>query len=227
MWPHWLHEAVDAAVAALDARQVVQAQRKDLDGPPPAENVQALQDALDIELRASMRSISSSAFAVDAFYAAVQARSPAHPDREKWRTPRADGRRTSRQAIVFETLRYQLKIRPALAPEFRKRIDELFRYRSWAVHADAKFKPAVGRPDVERGVDWHYAAFRTENAVTVVGGTLQMLGALVDRFDEGSDEMREWQPYARETLDAVTSRYDADERFPRMQWRNGAAPGAG
>ena len=132
---------------------------------------------------------------------------------------RANGRRTSRHTIVFETLRYHLKIRPVAAPEHRRRIVDLFRFRGWAVHADSKFKPAVEREDVRRGVDWHYAAFRSENAVAAVGGTLQMLSSLVDVFQRGSDELRDWQLHVRAALDAVLERYDAEPRLPRLQWR--------
>lgn len=162
---------MDGAVAALDAQMAIAAEVEALNGPTPPPDEQGLQDLLDTEFRASMRTISAAAFAVDSFYASVQARSPDHPDREKWRKPRADGRRTSRHSIVFETLRYHLKIRPVAAPEFQGRISDLFRFRGWAVHADAKLREAIERPDLDRGVDWHYVAFRTENAIAVVGGT--------------------------------------------------------
>lgn len=226
MWSHWLHEAVDGAVAALDAQAAIAAEVEALAGPTPPADEQGLQDLLDAELRASMRTISAAAFAVDAFYASVQARSPDHPDRERWRTPRANGRRTSRHSIVFETLRYHLKIRPVAAREYRRRVSDLFRFRGWAVHADAKFRAAVERPDLERGVDWHYVAFRADNAIAVVGGTLQMFSALVDVFGRGSEEMRDWQPQAREALDAVIARYDAECRLPSLQWRHGEGPAA-
>jgi hypothetical protein len=226
MWPQWLREAVDAALAALDAHDALAAEVKALAGPTPPVDEQALQDLLDHELRASMRAVSAAAFAVDAFYAGVQARSPDHPHRERWRTPRTNGRRTSRHTIVFETLRYHLKIKPLAATEYRRRIADLFRFRGWAVHADAKFKPAIEREDVDRGVDWHYVAFRAHNAAAAVGGTLQMLSALVDVFDRGSAEMQDWQPHAREALDAVIARYDREGRLPRLQWRAEGPPAA-
>lgn len=121
---------------------------------------------------------------------------------------------------------YHLKVRPVAAPEYRRRIFDLFRLRSWAVHADAKFRPAIERPDLDRAVDWHYVAFRADNAVNAAGGTIQMLSALVDVFGRGSQELREWQPHAREALDAVIARYDAEVRLPRLQWRDGGASAA-
>ncbi|MDH2415811.1 hypothetical protein [Nocardioides sp. CER19] len=230
MWPHWLHEALDATVAALDANEAVVAESNALAlaeaAGSPVEDHQGLSDLLDVELRASMRAISAAAFAVDAFYASVQARSPDHPSRELWRTVKEDGSRTSRHAIVFETLRYHLKVRRRAASLFRPWIKELFDYRGWAVHASAKFRAVVHRVDVDRGVDWHYAAFRAENAVATMARVMAMLDSLITVLDRGSDEVRDWQPHARERLDEAITRYDAESRLPRIQWHGRAGTAA-
>lgn len=200
LWPHWLHEALDATVAA-------QAVHADLVAEAAAgtKTEGLMGRLLDLELRTCMRAISSAAFAVDAFYASVQARSPSHPHREKWR-----GRRTPRQAQVSETLRYHLKIRQPGAREVRDRIKNLFRFRGWAVHADADFAGAVHRDDLDVGVDWHHAAFRTENAVAVLASTLEMLDVLVLRMGRGSKELREYAPFARARLDDLLDLYEAE-----------------
>lgn len=177
---------------------------------PPAD-LTRLQDRLDAELRASMRAVCASGFAVDSFYASVAARSPKHPDHDKWRKPGPDGRKMSRVKQVFGTLHYDLKIRPQAAKRFRHWIGELFRFRGWAVHADAKFQAAVYREDLDRGVDWHYAAFRSANAVGAVLNTLTMLYSLVLVLDRGSDDLREWQPYALESVEAVMAYYEAQD----------------
>lgn len=231
MWPHWLHEALDATVAALDANGAVVEESEALaqaeaEGTP-VEDQQRLSDLLDVELRASMRAISAAAFALDAFYASVQARSPEHPDREKWREVREDGSRTSRHAIVFATLHHHLKVRNKAAALFRPWIKELFDYRGWAVHASARFRAVAHREDLDRGVDWHYAAFRADNAVATLSRVLAMLDSLVTVFDRGSDEVREWQPHARLRLDETIARYDAEHRLPRIQWHRGGRPKGG
>ncbi len=100
MWPYWLTESVDAAVTARRAAQEVEAAASDGDDARIAQ-------ALEAELRSSMRAVSSAAFAVDAFYATVEARSH-HPHRDTWRE-----KRTPRHAQVFETIRYNL---PSRAP---------------------------------------------------------------------------------------------------------------
>ncbi|MGZ4613518.1 MAG: hypothetical protein ACXV1K_10185 [Kineosporiaceae bacterium] len=218
-WSHWAREAVDATVAALAARAAVAEETAAVDaaedaaaaGGPPADYTR-FNELLDVELRASMRAVSASAFAVDSFYASVAARSPKHPDHDKWHTPRPDGRRASRVKQVFGTLHYHLKIRPQAAKNFRPQVAELFRFRGWAVHADATFKEAVHREDLDRAVDWHYAAFRTENAVGALVNTLSMLYSLVLVLDRGSDELREWKPFALESMEDVMAHYEAQDQ---------------
>jgi hypothetical protein len=203
MWPQWLHEALDATVAARDAHAQVTAE-----AASPTDEVR-LGDLLDLELRASMRAITSAAFAVDAFYASVRARSSEHPDRARWL---ASGRRRApRHVQVFATLHHALKIRRPGAGEVRRRIKELFKYRGWAVHADSAFRDPVLREDIDRGIDWHYAAFRAENAVSILGMTVQTLDVLVGLFERGTEELREWAPFARERLDEILDLYDAQE----------------
>lgn len=53
------------------------------------------------------------------------------------------------------------------------------------------------------------AAFRTDNALAVLHKTLQMLDVLIELFDRGSEELREWKPAARGFMDEVLDRYDA------------------
>ncbi|WP_169744264.1 hypothetical protein [Knoellia aerolata] len=210
LWPQWLHEALDATIAARVAYADLLAE---VAGQGEAGD--RLAELLDRELRACMRAISSSAFAVDAFYASVQARSPAHPDRAKWRAP--GRRRTPRQAQVSEALRYHLKLRQPGASEIRARIKQLFKFRGWAVHADATFRDAIHREDLDLGVGWHHAAFRTENAVATLGSTFQMLDVLVVRLERGCQELREYAPFARERLDDLLDLYDAEPGLPPLR----------
>lgn len=199
LWPQWLMEAIDAAAAMC-------ATHDDLVADVVSLSDQRIGDLLDMELRTAMRTITSSAFAVDAFYASVRSRSSEHPDRRRWLAP---GRRTPRHVQVFGTLHHALKIRRPGAGQMKDAIQELFKFRGWAVHADSAFQDPVLREDVDRGVDWHYAAFRTDNALAVLHKTLQMLDVLIELFDRGSDELREWKPAARGFMDEVLDRYDA------------------
>ena len=217
MWPHWLREALDATVLAQQAAQEI------ADEVGGKNDDAQLHELLDRELRATMRAISSAAFAVDSFYASVQARSPAHPHREKWRKGQ---RRTPRQAQVFETLRYHLKMRNPGAAEARQRIKQLFKFRGWAVHADSKFREPVTRPELDRGVDWHYAVFRAENAANALAMTIQMLDSMVALLDRGSGELAKMQPMARERIDEILDLYMAKPGLPAIRTTRDQSDGA-
>jgi hypothetical protein len=116
-WSFWLEDAVEAAVQANAAASELTVTR-----------VQGDEDEVTRvmvrELRATMRAITASAFATDAFYASVKARSPAHPHESSWRS-----KRTQRHVQVYETLRHHLRLRSPGDAEIRHRIHELFRTR--------------------------------------------------------------------------------------------------
>jgi hypothetical protein len=91
MWPFWLEEAIEAAAIASDVGRQIPAlveqleEALELDDKARAGAVEdALTAILSRELRASMRAMTSCAFAIDAFYAMVKARSPDHPQQMEW-----------------------------------------------------------------------------------------------------------------------------------------------
>ena len=95
MWPFWLEETIDAAIAAAAAADEIPSLYEQFEaGNATDEDFDPL---LFRELRATMRAITSSAFAIDAFYASVKARSPRHPDHDAW-----DKNRTARHTQVTE-----------------------------------------------------------------------------------------------------------------------------
>ena len=213
MWPQWLLEAVGAAQIARDSAAEVArlAALSDRDE-------EALDLALGSELRGSMRAITASAFAVDAFYASAKSRSPAHPNQDAWRA-----NRTPRYAQVFETLRYHLKLKPPGANQIRDRVEELFRFRDWAVHPGSRFREPVYRSDIDSGVDWHFAVFRGDNGVAAVAKTASMMDALVATLVRGPEELRQSYPAAKRALTAVLVSYD-DASLPPFD-RAAANPG--
>lgn len=207
MWPHWLFEAVGAAQSARDSAAEVARLAALVD-----RDEESLDLALGSELRGSMRAITASAFAVDAFYASVKSRSPAHPSQDAWRA-----NRTPRYAQVFETLRYHLKLKPPGANEIRDSVKELFRFRDWAVHPGSRFREPVFRPDIDSGVDWHFAVFRGDNGVAAVAKTASMMNALVATLPRGTEELRQSYPAARRAMTAVLESYDG-ACLPSFDW---------
>lgn len=196
LWPYWLMEAVEAAA---DAKGHV----TDLESTFAADSEDPrVNELLTLELRAAMRALSSAAFAIDSFYAAIKARSPEHPDQQKWHESR-----TSRPAQVFETLRYHLKLKNEGAKEIRSRITQVYKFRDWAVHAVSEFREPVHREDVDAGLDWHFSAFRAENAAQGVAMTVQMFDVLVAVLGRGSDELKDMQAGAKRAIDRVFDAY--------------------
>jgi hypothetical protein len=199
MWPQWLMEAVEAAQVARGAAAEIATLAS-----APDRNEEALDLALHAELRASMRTITASAFAIDAFYASVKARSPAHPHSLKWQA-----NRTPRHTQVYEMLRYNLKLRNPGAKEIRDRIKLVFTYRNWAVHPGSAFRDPIYREDIDAGVDWHFSAFRSHNALSGVAMTVSMMEALVECLHRGSAEVAGMHRAARDVLDGVLHAYEA------------------
>lgn len=211
MWPFWLEEAIDAAVLASGfAGQIptLVGQRDSAAHPNPIEH--EIDQLVLGEMKASMRAITSSAFAIDAFYASVKERSPEHPDAQKWRE-----KRTAREKQVTETFRYHLRITKADAvAEIKRRVSEIFRFRDWAVHPGAKFQQPEYRDDLNLAMDWHFVAFRRANAIGATALTVGLLDTLVAALDRGSDELKTMKQHARHKMDEILDACEALDEFP-------------
>jgi hypothetical protein len=220
MWPFWLEEAIEAAAIASDVGRQIPAlveqleEALELDDKARAGAVEdALTAILSRELRASMRAMTSCAFAIDAFYAMVKARSPDHPQQMEWTK-----NRTARKTQVSETFRHQLRIGNAQSRDsIRTRVSEIFQYRDWAVHPGLKYRDAEYRQDLNASMDWHFKAFRRENAVTATLWTVTLIDSLVALLDRGSPELVASKPYARRRMDEILAIYDAQEDFPPIE----------
>lgn len=205
MYRHWLLEAIEGAAAAREAAAAVSAAHCSSDDVEVARQ-------MDRELRASMRAIASAAFALDALYATVKSRSPAHPHEAVWKR-----KRTARTKQILETFRRCLGLRHAGAVALGDLLDEVFRFRGWAVHPGSQFAEPVHRADVDSGVDWHYIAFRAENAISAVAKVVQAIDALTVVMYRGSPDLREHKPAARSFLQEVRGAYEAAS-LPDIEW---------
>jgi hypothetical protein len=202
MWRHWLAEAVSAAIEAAD---IAPKHSPEL----LKSNSEEAGRIIIAELRASMRAMTSAAFAIDAFYASVKARSAEHPQQAVW-----DEKATPRNKQVASTLRHHLKItKNEQAKELSKRVQEMFRFRDWAVHPGSRFRKPEYREDVDAFVDWHFVAFRASNAVAGVGKTVELLDFLVAVLDRGSDELVKWKPGARRSMNQILDAYEASDKL--------------
>jgi len=211
MWPFWLEEAIDAAVLACNFAAEIPALVEQLESAEDPPSIERDIDRFVIsELKASMRAITASAFAIDALYTSIKERSPKHPDQDKWTQ-----KRTARHKQVTETFRYHLRIKKAASVEqMKRRVSEVFRFRDWAVHPGAKFRQPEYRDDLNVALDWHYVAFRRENAVGATALTVSLLDSLVEALNRGSDELATMKQYARRRMDEILDIYEALDGFP-------------
>jgi hypothetical protein len=211
MWRFWLEDAIDAAVAAAAAADQIRPIYEQFEaGNATDEDL----DRLAIrELIASMRAITASAFAIDAFYGSVKARSPKHPHQDMWHE-----KGTARHKQVADTFRVHLRInKPATVKEIKHRVSQVFRFRDLAVHPGSKFREPIYRPDFNVALDWHFTVFRRENAINATALTIAMLDSLVSFMDRGSKELAEQKQGARRAMDAILDRYEAIDSLPAFQ----------
>lgn len=203
MWPYWLREAIDAAIAAAKAADEIPALYQRFEaGEATEEELDALAER---ELIATMRAIGACAFSLDAFYAAVKARAGSHPHEATWKE-----NRTARPKQVTETIFYHLKItNEATKTEIRRRVSEIYDLRDKAVHPASDFKPAIHRPDLNVGLDHVFTIFRRENAINGTGLTVNTLDYFVSFLQNGVDDPKVKKEGAREKMNALLDRYDA------------------
>jgi hypothetical protein len=213
MWPFWLREAIDAAIAATEiADQIPPSYEQFKKGNATDED---LDELIIRELIATMRAIGAAAFAIDAFYAAVKTRSPEHPDQATWQK-----KGTARHKQVTETLFYHLKIKNQTTKKaIRHWVSQIYKFRDWAVHAPSEFAPAQYRPDLEVGLDQCFSRFRRENAITATAMAVSLFDYLVSFLQNGRAELAEQKQGARRKMDALLDQYEAAEFFPTVTRR--------
>lgn len=213
MWSYWLEDAIEAASTACRIAEPIPALTESLDTAPDTAAVEAeIDDRMIKELRASMRAITGSAFAIDGFYAMVKARRGPHPHAECWRK---NG--TSRKRQITETLRHHLRLNQTLANNLKICVSQVFVYRDWAAHMSSEFREPMYRSDAQIDVDWHFSAFRHTNAINAVRPSIIVLNDLVSVLARGGKELAACQSTSRKRMDAVLAAYASVPELPNLQ----------
>lgn len=133
------------------------------------ENLKA--STLEREFETSMQAIMSAAIAIDAFYSIMQTHVVLPPSLvDQWRT-----KRTSRYSQVTEVLRRAFHLKPKGAATLRQNLKEIYRLRDIAVHPSGKIEAPILHPELNVGVEWRFAYFRTQNAELVVNAATWIL----------------------------------------------------
>lgn len=196
MWPTWLDDMIDSAVES-------QHHHEGLGAAVAAEDEAEKARLLRAELRWSMRAITGAAFAFDSLYAALKARAGPHPHESTWRD-----NRTARHSQIQATLIHHLGTGTnAWGRDFGTFLSQVFRFRGAAVHPGSEYREPVYRPELDSGVDWHFAVFRAENAVVSATGTVSIFDALIHRSVSRSGEIADWRPNAQKAMAKVVEHY--------------------
>jgi hypothetical protein len=194
LWPTWLEIGCVNTNAALAAGQQLRTADSDSDKGT----------LLFAELQAGLVAITAFAFSIDGFYDTVRDELGQHPDQAVWKKAR-----TPRAAQVSETLRYRLKLGPKFSAQLRQCIEELFRFRSRAVHPDRQWVEPNYRPEIDSGVHPHLITFSGPHAVQCRAMTLVLLDRLLERAAKlsQSDADNGWTQRGREDLDRLMRLY--------------------
>jgi hypothetical protein len=156
-----------------------QAARSDRIQAWESDNEQAKAAALDREAVAAMQAIMAAAIAVDAFYARIQLHVKVPEDQRKaWLR-----NRTARYKQVSEVIRVAGNLKPNEMKSIRKSLEELYRFRGWAVHPPQDLRAPVSHPDHNVGVEWRFVAFRADNAAAAVAVAMSLFQQLAARAD--------------------------------------------
>lgn len=206
MCRHWLWIATRHAFSAADANA-------DLTAADEKGDHAQLHESLEAEFRSSMQAMVASAVAIDAFYVAVRERI-AIPDElvQSWRE-----KRTARWRQQGEVLRLAFGLSPEKTKELRKILSEMAKYRGWAVHPAAGQEAPVRHPELARGVEWRFVAFRFENARSTVRMALSVVDALVGHETPRPEGLTKYCENMKQALDPLVA--DWAERFPNSRAR--------
>ncbi|MDV3129596.1 hypothetical protein M1247_32150 [Mycobacterium sp. 21AC1] len=216
MWPYWLEDAIDAAGVACQVADQIPGRMSLFDAAEADEDKHRIDREIDRlmirELRATMRAITASAFAIDAFYATVKERCGPHPHDSLWRT-----KGTSRKKRITETLRYHMNIEPANVLGLKSCVAQVFTFRDQAVHMAAKFREPAGRLDIRSSVDWHFHIFRRENGVNAVHFTVMVMDYLVHIMEQSGEDLAKCKPLAVERMGWILHAYQQVDGLPAFQ----------
>lgn len=87
---------------------------------------------------------------------------------------------------MAETFRRAFDLKPALTKQIREHLRELNKFRDWAVHPPAHQKEPILRPDICRGVEWRFMAFRCHNAIVLTRVAIMIVHRLSKERDDES-----------------------------------------
>lgn len=196
-WRYWLKIAtghVDNAVTAHEELLAAHAESDD----------SAKGSALESEFIYSMQGLSASAFSLEAFYASVDER--ILPDEEL--SKRWAKNRTARVVRISETLIRAFKITHAGRMVLLKNLEEVFKFRDYAVHPPARFREPIMHPDLSVGVEWRFIAFTASGSMTATRVALSIIQQCMHAPQSKHEELVKWSQASVARVDAMVSEWE-------------------
>lgn len=191
--PAWLFIAVEHLNEAKMAREQLLIARD-------AKNDDQRNRALEGEFRASMQAVTSSAIAIDAFYAVIKKK--LMPDAEPFDSTK---RGAARFAQVSETVRQAFQLKPKGFATLRGAVEEIFKFRDQAVHPTGDFSDAVQHPELQVGVERRLVVFRYDNALKIVQTTVSIISELATKGKTRNAALEQYAKYLRIRTDQIRS----------------------
>lgn len=196
-WRYWLNIATGHVNDAVRAHTDLLAAHAENDDP-------AKGHAFEAEFTSSMQAISASAFSLEAFYASVNERIP--PDEEL--AKRWAKNRTARTARICETLIRSFKITHPGRAVLRKNLEEVFRFRDYAVHPPARFREPIMHPDLGVGVEWRFIAFSASGSITAARVALSIIKQCLHAPRTEYEELAKWSQDFVPKIDEMTAEWE-------------------
>ncbi|WP_441227969.1 hypothetical protein AB7813_08125 [Tardiphaga sp. 20_F10_N6_6] len=189
--PSWLAIAVDHLKAAKMARQEL------LEGRDSNDD-EKRNRALEQEFATSMQVITSSAIAIDAFYAAIKNRLKS--DAEPYDPTK---RRSARHAQVSELIRQAFQLKPKTFDQVRNIVEQIFKFRDQAVHPTGDFSDPTEHPELKVGVERRLVVFGYENAFKIIQTTVVVLSELATNGDAKNTAIGDHMKYLKFKTDQI------------------------
>lgn len=154
--------------------------------------------ALEWECEASMQAMVACAIAIEALSATLQTRIELPRLLiDRWRE-----NRTPQHMRVTEILRRALTLKPRATKALHQNLSEILRFRDLAIGAISRADALVLHPELQAGVEWRFAYFRCDNALTIMRATSRLIWELTGFRKPRDGEVRKY-------MDAVHSRIEA------------------
>ncbi len=155
--------------------------------------------AFEWEFEAALQAIVACGSAVDAFCAEVRSKIQLPQSLcDEWRD-----HGTPRYIEISEVLRRAFSLNSKDASGVRQWVGEILRFRDLAINPSQKSDALVFHPELGAGVEWRFAYFRYENALSIVQATLSLIWKFAASGTTNEADVQEYVDTLRSRLEPL------------------------